>query len=94
MYWLANIGWRGGASCSPSSLQGIAALLAEDQEVGELDGRPGADFHLSFHGFLILPEDFQTAARGQFAAVEIQQEVDFPSCEAIAVGFSAQEFAD
>ena len=72
----------------------MAALFAQDEEVGELDGRSGAGFHLAFHGFLILAEDFQAAARGQLARSEIQQEFNFPGCEAIAFYFSAHEFAD
>ena len=62
--------------------------------MGELDGRSGAGFQLAFHGFLILAEDFQAAARGQLAGLEVQQEIDFPGCKAIAVHLSAQEFAD
>lgn len=61
--------------------------------MGELDGRSGAGFHLAFHVFLILAENFQTPARGQLARFEIQQEFDFPWLEGIAVRLSAQEFA-
>ena len=71
----------------------MAALFAQDEEVGELDGRSGAGFHLAFHGFPILAEDFQAAARGQLARFEIQQEIDFPGRKAVAVHLSAQEFA-
>ena len=62
--------------------------------MGELDGRPGAGFHLVFHGSLILAKDFQAAARRQLAGIEIQQEVDFPVCKTIAIRLSAQEFTD
>ena len=74
--------------------KGVAALLAQNEEVGELQGRSGAGFQLPFHGFLILAEDVQAAARGQFAGFEIQQEIDFPGFKGIAVHLSAQELAD
>ena len=62
--------------------------------MGELHGRSGAGFQLAFHGFLILAEDFQAAAQGQLAGLEIQQEIDFPGFKGIAVHLSAHEFAD
>ena len=62
--------------------------------MGELHGRSGARLHLAFHGSLILAQDFRAAARGELASFEIHQEIDFPGREAIAVEFSAQEFAE
>ena len=76
------------------SHKGVAALLAQDEEVGELDGRPGAGFHLAFHGFLILAKGFQAAARGQLARFEIQQEIDFPGRKAVTVHLSALQFTN
>jgi hypothetical protein len=75
-------------------LKRVAALLAQDEEVGELHGWSGAGFELAFDGSLILAEDVQAAARGQFAGLEIQQEIDFPGFKGIAVHLSAQELAD
>jgi hypothetical protein len=81
-------------NAKPRLLKGVAALLAQDDEVGELHGRSRAGFQLAFDGFLILAEDIEAAARGQFAGFEIQQEIDFPRFKGIAVHLSAQEFAD
>lgn len=62
--------------------------------MGELHGRPGACFHLAFHGFLILAKDVLPAARGQLTSVEIQQKIDLPGFKAIAGHLPAQKFAD
>ncbi len=62
------IGWQA------ESLQGLpqAALLAQVEKVGKLDGRSGTGLQLPFHGSLVLPEDFHAAARWQLASLEIQ----------------------
>jgi hypothetical protein len=70
-----------------------AALLAQDEEVGELHGWSGAGLQLPDHGSLILPEDVRPAARRQLAGLEIHQQGDFPGFKAIATNLSVQEFA-
>ena len=56
--------------------------------------RPRAALQLSLHCPLILPQDFQAAARGQFARFEIQQDIDFPGEEVVPENLALHEFAE
>ena len=59
---------EGGGWCYIGASQGefVAALFAQNQEVGELERRPGTGCHLAFDGSLVLTEDVSAAARGSW----------------------------
>src|SRR5579863_4357991 len=88
---------RQATSRGASSSKGhpVAALGFHSLQVfGELERQPRSFFHLALHGLLITAQHVAFARLPQIAGFNIQEQLDLPRPEGVAVHIAAKQFLD
>ena len=64
------------------------------QVLGKLQRQPRPFFHVALHGLLIAPQRVALVGFAQAAAFDIQEQLDLPRPEGVAMHIAAKQFLD